>query len=372
MLLVTRGGQAVVPAEANSLQLAQVPLWGLGRVVAVEYPQLRCVRVDLDAGADASAQAETLAAELDQGDGEDQVAYRGGTRYAARLVRLDSMPGPELALPGGPFRLRMKAFGSVDNFQAVPLERKQPGRGQVEIEVAAAGLNFRDVLRALGMLEDYERKVGARLGIRSALDAPLGFECAGRVVRVGEGVEHLSEGDEVFGIAYGSLASHVTVDANWVARKPSALTLTEAATIPMAFATAVHALEHLAQVKPGETVLIHAAAGGVGQAAVQIAQAAGAEVLATAGQGKWDLLHAQGVRHVMSSRSLDFRDQVRQLTGGRGVDVVLNSLSGEFIPASLSVLSPGGRFVEIGQLGIWDRTNGRRAVRCFVLPLRPR
>ncbi|MBM4094743.1 MAG: SDR family NAD(P)-dependent oxidoreductase, partial [Planctomycetes bacterium] len=276
-------------------------------------------------------------------------------RYAVRLVRLDSMPGPELALPGGPFRLRMKAFGSVDNFQAVPLERKQPGRGQVEIEVAAAGLNFRDVLRALGMLEDYERKVGARLGIRSALDAPLGFECAGRVVRVGEGVEHLSDGDEVFGIAYGSLASHVTVDANWLARKPSAMTMTEAATIPMAFATAVYALEQLAQVKPGETVLIHAAAGGVGQAAVQIARAAGAEVLATAGQGKWDLLHAQGVRHVMSSRSLDFRDQVRQLTGGRGVDVVLNSLSGEFIPASLSVLSPNGRFVEIGQLGIWDR-----------------
>jgi myxalamid-type polyketide synthase MxaB len=355
LCLATRGGQTVGQAGGNIDQLAQAPLWGLGRVIAMEHPELRCVRVDLDPQTDCTSQVRSLLDELATVNADDQVAYRDGTRYVARLVRLDKIPGPGLSLPERPFRLRMTALGSADNFEAVPLDRRDPAPGEVEIEVDAAGLNFRDALRALGMLEEYERKVGKRLGIASVLEAPLGFECAGRVVKAGEGVEHLLLGDEVLGIAYGSLASHVTVAANWVIRKPPSLNAVQAATIPMAFTTAAYALEHLAQISSGEKLLIHAAAGGVGQAAVRIARAAGVEIFATASPSKWELLKSQGIVHVMNSRSLDFREQVMQATDGRGVDVVLNSFSGDFIPASLAVLHQGGRFVEIGQLGIWDR-----------------
>jgi len=124
-----------------------------------------------------------------------------------------------------------------------------------------------------------------------------------------------------------------------------------AASLPSVFWTAYHSLVQLAQLKAGERVLIHAAAGGVGLAAVQIAQAAGAEIFATASPGKWDYLKSQGIVHVMNSRTLDFADEILRATGGEGVDVVLNSLSGAAVERSFSVLKQGGRFVELGKLG---------------------
>jgi len=352
--LVMRGAQPVGETPAEAALLAQAPLWGLGRVIALEHPELHCVRVDLDPDGDPAAQADLLRGELTAPDNEDQLAYRGETRQVARLTRLERLSKPALSLPEGPFALRLTGLGAPDKLAAVPLTRRSPGPGEVEIEVAAAGLNFRDLLRALGMLEGYEEKAGRRLGITSPLEAPLGFECSGTVTAVGEGVEHLDAGDAVMAIAYGSLGSHVTVSADWAVRKPDALSMAEAATIPMAFVTAAYGLERLAKLGPGERVLVHAAAGGVGQAAVQMAQAAGAEIYATASPGKWPHLRSQGIRHVMNSRTLEFRDEVLGATGGQGVDVVLDGLSGDVIPASLAALAEQGRFVEIGQLGIWD------------------
>ena len=354
LTLVTRGAQAVGDAAADGPSLAQAPLWGLGRVVAVEHPAMRCRRLDLDPGGDRSTEAAELLAELKGSDAEDQIAYRRATRYVARLVRVRKADEPSFTVPDVPYRLQLTALGTLDSLKAVPYARRRPGAGEVEIAVSQAGLNFRDLLRSLGMIEAFDKTIGERLGYASALDAPLGFECAGRVTEVGEGVEHLAEGDEVLAIAYGSLASHVTTSSRCVVRKPKSLSMSQAATIPMAFVTASYGLEHLAKLQAGERVLIHAAAGGVGQAAVQVAQAIGAEVFATASPGKWDLLRAQGIRHVMNSRNLQFRDEVLRVTDGQGVDVVLNSLNGEFIPASLSTLRRGGRFVEIGLLGMWD------------------
>jgi NADPH:quinone reductase-like Zn-dependent oxidoreductase len=201
-------------------------------------------------------------------------------------------------------------------------------------------LNFRDVLVALDL---YPERVDV-----------FGQECSGVVARVGPGVEHLAAGDRVLAFAVGSLATHVTVAAALAVPIDPGTPFTEAASLPVAFLTAMHALEQVAQLRAGERVLIHAAAGGVGLAAVQVATRIGAEVLATAGTpDKRALLAGMGVRHVFDSRSLDFAPAVLDATGQQGVDVVLNSLAGDFIGASLDVLGNGGRFVELGRRDIW-------------------
>jgi NADPH:quinone reductase-like Zn-dependent oxidoreductase len=216
----------------------------------------------------------------------------------------------------------------------------------VEIRVAAAAVNFRDVLYALGVLSNHN-------------DTPVGSECAGTVVEVGEGVADIHRGDEVVALAAGSMASRVTVQKELVFPKLRGLSMEEAAAIPVVFLTAFYGLHRLAKIQAGERVLIHAAAGGVGQAAIQLAHKAGAEVFATASPAKWDFLKAAGERHVMNSRTLDFAEQVLALTEGQGVDVVLNCLNGEFIAKSFEALRRGGRFLEIGKIGIWDQERVR-------------
>jgi NADPH:quinone reductase-like Zn-dependent oxidoreductase len=184
---------------------------------------------------------------------------------------------------------------------------------------------------------------------------PLGGECAGRVVAVGEGVSDFAVGDDVVAIAQASFASHVTTTAALVRRLPPGLGFADAATLPFAFMTAWHALHTLGAMQRGETVLIHAGAGGVGMAAIQIAQAAGARVFATAGSdSKRALLRSLGAAEVFDSRTLDFASQIDALTEGHGVDLVLNSLAGDFIAASVRCLSPTGRFLEIGKRDIWS------------------
>ncbi len=250
-----------------------------------------------------------------------------------------------------PFRLAPVTRGSLDAFERQPLERRVPGPGEVEIKVDATGLNFRDVLNVLGM---YPGDAG-----------PLGGECAGTVVAVGPGVTHVKPGDEVMAVAGGSFASHVVADAPLVQKRPAGVGAEEGAAFPIAFLTAAFCLDHVAKLRAGERVLVHAAAGGVGMAAVRVAQRAGAEIFATAGSPwKRDLLKAMGVEHVLDSRSASFADAIEGATGGRGVDVVLNSLSGDLIDASFRVLADGGRFVEIGKRGIkdeaWVKALGRR------------
>ncbi|RKH44328.1 alpha/beta fold hydrolase [Corallococcus sicarius] len=343
LYLVTRGAQPV--SEGERVSATQAALWGLGRTLALEHPSLACTCVDVD-GDDLAA----VAAEILQPDAELQVAVRGGKRHVARWAHSAAQSRGQLTIPGESYRLRTSAYGALDRLTLVPTERREPADGEVELEVCASAINFKDVLYCLGMLEDFSRKAG----ILRAVDQPLGFECAGRVVRVGPGVTELSVGDEVFTMAPSALSSHVTIDRRLVHRKPANLSFAQAASIPAAFMTAIYSLEKLARLRPGETVLIHACAGGVGQAAVQIARARGATVFGTASPGKWEHVKQHGVTHVMNSRTLDFADEILRITGGRGVDVVLNSLTGEYIPRSANVLAQGGRFVEIGKIGIWS------------------
>ncbi len=242
------------------------------------------------------------------------------------------------AAPGN-VRLVVAARGGMDSLALVRAPRRVPGPGEVEIRVEAAGLNFIEVLYALGMLPEAPE-----------LENSFGLECAGRVEAVGEGVTGFAPGDAVVAYANGCFAAYVTAPVTAVARRPAGLGAAEAATLPAAFATAHHALVTQGRLAAGERVLIHAATGGVGMAAVQIALQTGAEVFATAGSPeKRAALRALGVKHVMDSRTLAFADEVRAATGGRGVDVVLNSLGGEFLNRSLELVAPRGRFLELGK-----------------------
>ncbi|MBR8840092.1 MAG: alcohol dehydrogenase catalytic domain-containing protein [Stigonema ocellatum SAG 48.90 = DSM 106950] len=228
--LVTKGAQSV-GVNNLPLQVQQSPLWGLGRVIALEHPELRCVRLDLDPlGDDESSLVDEVLAEGQ----EDQVGYREGVRYVARLVRYGSQVTEAVGM-NEPFQVKISDYGILENLTVKPMTRRLPGPGEVEVQVRAVGLNFRDVLNALGMLREYTEQ----MGIANALDLPFGGECAGLVVAVGENVSHLKVGDEVIAAqTIGSLASHVIANAEFVVLKPQQLSFEEAATIPTTFLTA--------------------------------------------------------------------------------------------------------------------------------------
>ena len=324
-------------------------LWGLLRVLQAEHPEIECRAVDADPAA-GGGNVDRLVAALFGRTDEDRLVMRDGAPFAPRLRAVPDDPeralarSPsvgELELPGGDYAIEITRRGAVDAVRYRSAEPRAPGPGEVEVRVRTTGLNFRDVLNVLGMYP------GA--------SGPPGVEFAGVVARVGDGVTRFRVGDEVLGIGEGAFASQVTGPEAALAHLPRTLSATEAATIPLAFLTAEWGLAELAQLAPGERVLIHAAAGGVGQAAVQIALARGAQVFATAGsEQKRAWLRTQGVQQVFDSRSDSFAEGVRSATGGEGVDVVLNSLTGELLQRSLELLRPGGRFVEIGKAEILD------------------
>jgi NADPH:quinone reductase-like Zn-dependent oxidoreductase len=354
--VVTRGAQSVGD-DISAVSISQSPAYGLGGVIASEVSNLGCVRLDLDPEGN-DDQVHELLREFLAPDGESQVAFRKLERYVPRLVRSSrnisesdsshfSGGRKSLELPRSPaFRLESSQPYVLDNLALRPALRRKPGRGEVEIQVLAAGLNFRDVLKAMGLYP----------GI-SDRDVRLGDECAGRIVDIGEGVERFAVGDEVIAMTPNAFASFATIDTHFVVHKPAGISFEEAATIPVAFSTAYYALFHVGRLAPGERILIHAAAGGVGLAAISLAQSLGAEIFATAGsEEKREYLKSLGVEHVMDSRSLDWAQEVMRLTNEEGVDVVLNSLAGEAIGAGLATLKAFGRFVEIGKIDIYENS----------------
>lgn len=340
LFVVTRGSQ---PAGSAARRMESAAVVGLCRTIAAEYPELRCTTVDLPAMAE-SRDAAVLAREIASDDREDQVAYRGDVRFVARLRHLKNTPA---ATGDAAVALEVGTRGMLETLALKTAARRPPLAGEIEVRVDAAGLNFRDVLNALGM---YEGPGG-----------PLGSEFVGTVVASGDGAG-FEAGRRVMGMSAGAFRSHLTVSSRDVAPVPEALSDEQAATLPIVFLTAMYSLERLARLQRGERVLIHAGAGGVGLAAIQVAQRCGAEIFATAGSDeKRRYLQSLGVTHVFSSRTRDFADQIREVTGGAGVDVILNSLNGDVIPASVSVLAANGRFIEIGKAGIWSREQMRTA-----------
>ncbi|WP_443073214.1 type I polyketide synthase [Streptomyces sp. S465] len=335
LVLVTQGA-VTAGGDAGVEDLARSAVWGLVRSAQSERPD-RLVLVDVD-GTEASYEA--LGAAL--ASGESQVALRRGTVHTPLLARVASKGA--MVPPAGEraWRLDIEERSTLENLTLLPCpEAAAPlEAGQVRIEVRAAGLNFRDVLNALGMYPG---------------DAPvMGIEGAGVVVETGPGVTDLAPGDRVMGMLPGAFGPLVVADRRMVAPMPLDWTFAQAASVPIVFMTAYYALRDLADLQGGESLLVHAAAGGVGMAAVQLARHWGVDVYATASQGKWDTLRSLGLAEdrIASSRDLAFESTFREVSGGRGVDVVLDSLAREFVDASLRLLPRGGRFVEMGKTDI--------------------
>jgi acyl transferase domain-containing protein/NADPH:quinone reductase-like Zn-dependent oxidoreductase/acyl carrier protein len=342
--------QNAVPTgeTGEALSLKAAALAGLVKVIDLEHPELECRLVDLNG--DQEMNSRYLFEELTNGSGESITACRGNQRFVPRMVscgREHRGNGDWFQIPeGDAARLVCESRGTLDGLRLHTIPQSMPEPGNVAVQVRATGLNFRDVVSALGMIED---------------DSDPGLECAGLIVGVGQGVGGLCVGDEVIAAAPGAFATIVHANAALVLPKPEGLTFEQAATIPIAFLTAWHALVELAELKEGERLLIHAASGGVGMAAVQVAKMRGAVVFGSAGTPrKRAVLTSMGVDHVLDSRSLDFASRVEEITAGRGVHVVLNSLSGDYIDKSFEVLRQGGRFIEIGKQNIWSHEKVRR------------
>jgi NADPH:quinone reductase-like Zn-dependent oxidoreductase/acyl carrier protein len=329
----------------------QSSLWGLGRVIGNEHPALDIRLIDLHSTQNCEPEAQWLAAELMRRDAETEVQLSNGLRYVNRERNSSLADLTQRSAQSAPsFALDFQPHAGLDSLYLRAAERTAPGPNEVEIAVAAAGLNFRDVLWVMGMLPEE--------AVEHGFSGPtIGMECSGQIVQVGSNVSDLKPGDRVVAFASDCFGSHVTTDAGAVAVIPDDLDITAAATIPTAFLTAYYAFDYLARLEPGETVLIHGAAGGVGMAAIQIAKLKGAKVFGTAGSPrKRRMLELLGVDHVLNSRTLEFADDVIKLTNGVGVDVVLNSLAGEAITKSLQCLRPFGRFLEIGKRDLYGNS----------------
>ena len=336
--LLTQGMAVGDPAAAALLAAS--------RVLRNEAPNISMRVLRLVPGLDPAEACARACAEIMHPDAEPEICWSPSGRLAPRLRRA----APVMAPAGSPMRIAITRPGLLDSlqWQAAPLA--SPGPGEVAIAVEAAGLNFRDVMWAMGLLPDE--------ALLDGLTGPtLGLECAGVVTAVGAGVESVVPGDRVMAFAPASFGSQAVTVAHAVLPIPPGMGFRAAATMPVAFLTAAYALGHLAQLEPGERVLIHGAAGGVGLAALQYAKHRGAVVFATAGSdSKRALLRSLEADAVMDSRSLRFADEVMRLSSGEGVDVVLNSLSGEAMERSLGVLRPFGRFLELGKRDFYGNT----------------
>ncbi|MEU4894852.1 SDR family NAD(P)-dependent oxidoreductase [Streptomyces sp. NPDC044780] len=323
--VLTGGEHTAVPERP-----APAAAWAQARTLTSENPLLRVRRIAVTPGATAA----DVCAELLAGTDEDEVVLTAGGRFVPRVAERRTVTHPvrpfALAVPDGGL-----AWTAVD----VP----EPGPGEVVIEVRAAALNYADVMVSRGLVPPMAETPDTGVPL-------LGGECAGVVVRVGAGVTDRAVGDRVMVPHAGSLASHLRCRARLTIPVPEGMSCTEAATIPTVFATVHYGLDYLARLRPGETILVHGAAGGVGLAALRYAEHVGATVIATAGSpAKRQLLRLLGYRHVLDSRGLGFADEVREITAGRGVDVVLNSVAGEALGRGMELLRPHGRFVELGK-----------------------
>ncbi|KIG15385.1 Malonyl CoA-acyl carrier protein transacylase [Enhygromyxa salina] len=337
LVVVTR--HAVDGGEDVRFDLTHAPAWGLVRTAQTEHPARSVRLIDID---DTPTSLESLPQAL--ASGEPQLVVRAGNMQVPRLTQTRSKDVLEPPRGELPWFLDTHPRGTLENLTLRDASGHLSALGpeQVRIEVRATGLNFRDVLNALGM---YPGDPG-----------PLGYEGAGVVIEVGDAVESLAVGDAVFGLLRAGFSTEVVIDHRLVARVPQGWSFVKAASVPLVFLTAYYAFVDLSELAAGERVLIHAATGGVGMAATQLARHLGADVFGTASPPKWSTLRALGFddAHIANSRTLEFEQGFLEATGGEGVDVVLNALAHDFVDASLRLLPRGGRFLEMGKTDVRD------------------
>jgi myxalamid-type polyketide synthase MxaB len=359
LIFITRGAR-LVNDDQSQFSIAQSPIIGLARVIAIEHPELHCKVIDLELNCNLNDDKIiiSLMKEINSPPTlEDQIAFRKNVRFVPRLIKSNI----KMVDFDNDLRLSFKSKGDIDNLEFVPLKRVKPAADEIEIKVYATGLNFRDVLSVIGL---YPGDPG-----------PLGGECSGVVTAVGNNVINFKVGDEVLAEAAAAFSKYVIANVNLVALKPKKISFNEAAGVPVVFLTTYYAFKTLAKLKVGDKVLIHSAAGGIGMAAIQIANMFGAEIYATVGnEQKRMLLEKMGIKpdHIMNSHTLMFADQIINATGGEGVDVVLNALSGDFIPKSIDILKDGGIFIEIGKREIWSKEQvaaHRKNIEYFIIAL---
>ena len=352
-LITTGAASDLLPCrDATTAPAADAALWGFGRTLINEASNYTVRLVDLEDPLALDTVATALDREFEQPDNEQEIILtRHGARYAPRL-RLEPRPQPrESQQTETPtIRLGFPLPGQLRNLRWETHPRSAPGDGEIEVDVHATGLNFRDVMYALGLLSDE--------AIENGFAGPtLGLEFSGIVRSVGSKACGFAPGDQVVGFGPSSFGNRVVTQASAISHIPPGMSFESAATIPSTFFTVYYALRHLARLQPGEKVLIHGAAGGVGIAAIQLAKWIGAEIYVTAGSDeKRDFLRLLGVHHIFDSRSLAFADEILAQTGQKGVDVVLNSLAGEANNCNFRVLKPFGRFLELGKRDFYENT----------------
>ncbi|MCB9875151.1 MAG: SDR family NAD(P)-dependent oxidoreductase [Planctomycetaceae bacterium] len=352
LCVVTHGAAGV--AGDQQLDLGHAILHGMSRVINNECPNIPLSVIDLSQSATRD-EVESLVTELlhnRRDRDESEICLRGEQRYVRQLMPVGLDTAEQLASTeedgfGGDYRAEVSAPGALDQIVFRRLPPSEFGDNDVEIAVRAAALNFKDVMNAMGLLPAN--------AVAGGLTADrLGLEVAGRVLRTGSLVTHVQADDEVIARVPEGFCGRVITRGEYVVRRPKRLTPQQAAAVPLVYITAWHSLCYLARMASNDTVLIHSAAGGVGGAAIRLAQRVGANVIATAGtETKRESLRQMGIEHVFDSRSLDFYNQVMEATNGRGVDIVLNSLTGRFIAQGIKCLAPFGRFVEIGKADIY-------------------
>lgn len=342
------GGGAPVDGLADELpvQAALAAVWGLARVVMNEMPGLQLQLIDCPLTGDVAA----LCAELTQPDGESEIILRPAGRQVLRMRAAQVAAPPAAAESESRYRLDFRVPGQLRNLLWLQTPAATLGAKEIEVRPQATGLNFRDIMYVMGLLPDEAVEHGFA-------GASLGLEFSGVVSRIGSEVTGFRPGDPVMGFGSACFASHVVTREDALMPIPDGWSFAAAATVPTVFFTVYYALHELARLQPGERVLIHGAAGGVGIAAVQLARHLGAEVFATAGSDEKRLfVELLGADHVLDSRSLAFAEDILALTGGEGVDVVLNSLAGEAIRRNLQILRPFGRFLELGKRDFFENT----------------
>lgn len=340
--IFTGGGLNEMP-DARPVP-SQGVLTGFARVLKNEARNLELRLIDIHGDPkEAEGMLPQIVREILHPTDEPEIVFCGKTRHVSRLVKLLPRCDAQFDVDNPTATLSFDHPGRLQNLYWKSMLMPEPKADEVCIEVKYTGLNFRDVMWCMGMLPDE--------ALENGFSGPnMGIECSGIIRAVGSGVKNWKPGDEVLCFTPAGFSTTVVTKASAIARKPANISFAEGATIPVAFMTAWYSLKHLARMQPGESILIHGAAGGVGLAAIQIATYLGLTIHATAGSAeKHSFLRQLGVKNIYSSRSLAFAEEILERTNGQGVDAVLNSLAGEAIPAGLSVLRPFGRFLELGK-----------------------